>query len=121
MRIDYQPYFHELNLGVLSLGGACIAESDLSADFSLPSGWSLVFECEKFYGPSWTTYLINAERDLKFVLPFLMLAFSRLNGRTYGAPTITNQVSFLREEWSEIVTNVDFYADEYEKVALSFM
>lgn len=120
MRDDYQPYFDELNAGVLTLGGVCLSESELFAEFSMPSGWSLAFDCERFYGPSWTIYLINPERSLKLVLPFLMLTFAEFRGRFYGPPTIANQVNFLREEWSRIIGDYESYVDDYGKVELRF-
>lgn len=124
MRIDYQCYFDELKGGLLEIGGVCVDDSDLTATFALPLGWSLVFECERYYGPSWIIVLRapvgqDDRGGREYVLSMLMKAFEFLGIPSYGAPTIKNQVEFLKGEWATIIDSAGFYSDSYDRIALA--
>lgn len=114
IRQDYQPYFRELKKKLLQLGYGSVKESELSAEFSLFSNWILTFECERYYGPSWTIFLTNG--NSQYAVWILMQAFENLTGRKFGKPTIENQVDFLIKEKGEIFEHPDFFEEEYKKL-----
>jgi hypothetical protein len=120
MRADCLPLFERLKARLSSLGYMRVREEELSAKFVLTSGWNLLFECERYYGPAFQITLVPPQRDAKgsegYVLWLLMKAFENLNHVNYGAPTIDAQVDFLTSEREKIFNNPSSYDTEYRRL-----
>lgn len=116
MRQDYLRYFNILRALLSESGAVCVAESELSAKFALPSGWVLEFECEKYYGPSWNLKIRSSDRGVGYDLWILMEAFQSLTGKSYGLPTMENQVGFMIAEADRIFKDVEFYSVKYDEL-----
>ncbi|MEO8627541.1 MAG: hypothetical protein ABI612_05485 [Betaproteobacteria bacterium] len=119
MRNDYQPYFRQLSAKLRELGYVDVRESDLDAEFSLISGWTLIFECEKYGGPAFTLLIVppvglgNSEG---YAIWILMRAFEKLDGKSYGKPTIDAQIDFLIQKSKQIFDNTSYYESEYARL-----
>src|SRR5688500_7561898 len=98
MREDYQPYFLKLRSLLFKIGAVCIDENELCAIVQLQNDWVLIFECEKYYGPSWSIEIRPSIRKGGYSVWILMRAFESLVGKSYGLPTIENQIQFIKEE-----------------------
>lgn len=116
MRADYNVYFNELKIKLKSLGVRLIYESDLLAEFLIENtnGWSLIFDCERYCGPSFTIEVKNPVYG-RYAVWILMDVFKDLKGIEYGAPTIDNQIKFVVNERKDIFSNVQLYKNEYIK------
>jgi hypothetical protein len=118
IRQDYQVYFQQLKSKLSHLGYLHVVESKLGAEFYLSSGWIVEFDCEPYYGPSWTISITNkkSEKSGNYAVWILMRAFEKITGATYGKPTLDNQVNFLIKEKERIFDNPAFYDEEYTKL-----
>lgn len=75
----------------------------------------MVFDCERYYGPSFTIEIKNKSHG-NFAIWILMEAFSLLKNIDYGKPTIENQINFIFHEKSSIFYNVHFYKEKYNEI-----
>lgn len=92
MREDYQPYFQQLCASLTRLGYVSVRARELDAEFTLYSGWKLIFEGERYYGPMFAIFLIPPNpienRPHGYEIGLLMKTFEELEGKSYGQPTI---------------------------------
>lgn len=116
MRNDYEPYFQNLRGKLSALGYSAVRESYLEAQFVLYSGWTLSFECERYYAPMFGIYIIPpnpSARKNRYEVGLLMQVFEKLQGKSYGKPTIDAQVDFLVEEKDRVFGDPALYEAEY--------
>lgn len=120
MHKDYQPYFQDVFAGVTRLGYVSVNERAYDAEFNLHNGWRLSFEGERYYGPMFTILLIppmpTLNRKRGYEVGLLMRAFEELEVKSYGKPTIENQIEFLLRERDKIFLNPAYYESQYAKV-----
>lgn len=115
MRKDYNEYFFDLKKNVGKLNAVLVYEDELYAEFSLFDGWLLTFDCEQYYGPSFTIGLKNKNQG-NYAVWILMRVFGLLNNVDYGRPTIENQINFVVHEKVSIFYNVPFYKEKYDEI-----
>lgn len=119
IRPDYQVYLGTLKrlINDFEIGYSNFSEEELGAQFCLNTGWLIELECEKF-GSSVTVIIRHPEVGRKggYALWILMTAFESLKGKSYGNPTIENQIRFLAEEQESLFQYPDFYEGEYAKI-----
>lgn len=116
MRQDYLPLFQALKQALFRQGASVRKESELSAEFSLVTGWLLRFECERYYGPSFSIKVGPDENGPWYTVWILMKAFENLTGFDYGRPTIENQALFLERELDRLTSSPEFYGIEYGRL-----
>lgn len=119
IRSDYQSYLGKLKKSVHDFGVSYFrfSEDELSAKFYLYSDWMLEIDCEKF-GSGVTVVIRRAEIGRKdgYAIWILMKAFESLKGKSYGDPSVENQIRFLAEEKDLLFQHPDFYEAEYSKI-----
>jgi hypothetical protein len=115
MRKDYNECFFDLKKNVNKLNAVLVYEDELYAEFSLFDEWLLTFECEKYYGPSFTIGIKNKYHG-DFAVWILMKVFSLLKGVDYGSLTIENQINFILNEKTSIFYNVHLYQEKYNEI-----
>jgi hypothetical protein len=120
MREDYEPYFRQLMSRVTELGFASVKEEELRAEFLLHCGWKLTFECERYYGPMFSLFVVPpsslSKRKRGYEVGLLMLVFEKLEGNKYGKPTIDAQIDFLVKEGDKLFSDPGMYEAEYSKL-----
>jgi hypothetical protein len=119
IRADYQEYLRDLkkNLNIYHLDYEKISEEALNAQLQLGNGWMLELDCERF--GSGVTVLIKpkyGERAEGYAVWLMMMAIESLTGRSYGKPTVENQIRFLAKEGEDLLRNLPMYEIAYSKV-----
>ena len=120
MRNDYEPYFRQLKAALTGLGYVSVRERELDAEFELYSGWKLSFEGERYSGPMFGLFVVTPNRpenrQQRYEVGLLMQSFENLFHKSYGKPTIENQVDFLIREKDRVFGNTSLYEGEYSKL-----
>ena len=120
MRNDYQPYFRQLKARVDELGYSNVKEDELDAEFFLLCGWSLRFECERYYGPAFDISIVPPAPTTRnpdgYAVRILMRVLEKLDNKLYGKPTIDGQMDFLVQQADRIFADPAFYDAEYTKL-----
>ena len=120
MRRDYEPYFRQLQQGILPLGYVAVEESELEAQFILGSGWRVSFECERYYGPMFGLFIVPPQPLVKrargYEVGQLMEVFEQRDGVRYGKPTLENQINFLTSHQSRIFADPASYEGDYARL-----
>ena len=119
IRADYRSYLGKLkdSLRDFNLDYSRFDEDNLRATFYLSNGWILELNCERF-GSGVTVEIRNPTigRREGYAVWILMKAFESLTGKTYGDPSVENQVRFLAEEKRVFFSRPDFYEVKYAKL-----
>ena len=122
MRDDYLALLQELQGELTSAGieNSVVEDTELAAILLLSTGWVLVFEGERYYGPAFSISvaptLEDAKRTRGFAVFLLMRVFENISGKRYGKPSIKNQVRFLAEEKRQIFSDTKNYELEYDRL-----
>lgn len=120
MRADYSTLFQELQTELTGAGFeySVIEETELTAVLLLSTGWTLVFEGERYYGPAFSIFVAPKLEDVKaeqrFAVFLLMRVFENRSGKNYGKPSIRNQILFLAEEKFHIFSDLKDYELDYK-------
>lgn len=120
MRADYQEFFILLKECLIKykFEFIVIKETELTAELLMPSKWVLEFDCEKYYGPSFTISICPPKnirsKSKSYAVWILMKIFEKINGKNYGLPTFDNQIKFLRGEGDSIFNDPISFEAEYE-------
>ncbi|HHW4668840.1 hypothetical protein [Xylella fastidiosa] len=119
IRSDYQSYLGKLKKYFRDFGVdySGFSEEELGAKFYLYSDWMIELECEKF-GSGVTVVIRHPEIGRKdgYAIWILMKAFESLKGKSYGDPSVENQIRFLVEEKQLIFQYPSFYEAEYTRI-----
>lgn len=120
MRDDYLALFQELQSELTSagIGNSVVEDTELAAILLLSTGWVLVFEGERYYGPAFSIFIAPTLEDAKgtrrFAVFLLMRVFETRRKKLYGKPSIKNQVGFLAEEKTYIFSDTKNYQCDYD-------
>jgi hypothetical protein len=118
MRSDYRPFFRQLINRLTDLGFIGVSiETDLYAQINLNSGWTVEFEGERNYGPSFTisisTPLTGSCVPRQYAVWLLMKVFETKLDRKFSSFSIDDQVDFLVANRLEVFENERGYLDLY--------
>ena len=119
IRSDYQSYLSNLKaaLKANSLSYIELSEEELNAKLQLNNGWMLELDCER-YGSGVTVLIQFKDLGLQkgYAVWLLMRAVESLTGKSFGKPTVANQVRFLEKEGEDLLRNLPMYEVEYSRL-----
>lgn len=126
MRSDYSQYLlqFQCELSKVGVSHSVAWDSELTAFLELGSGWILIFDCERYYGPAFTVSIAptidDARRGKSYTLRLLMKIFESKTGKKFGPPTFENEAKFLASEQALLFGPSDFYSAEYKNLNETF-
>jgi len=105
---DYQLLLDEIETAVLSMGFKKTHDDEFEAIFSNDSGWTILFEGERYVRPA---FELSVGKDcFKFSVRLLMAIFN-----VDDKPSLSRQLKFISEKYKDVFVTPPPYLLKYEK------